>query len=163
MSFTNLLLQEAKAGNLKDVALLTGACQRISAAMNSQFNRRFSLFSVKKKVEQLRHRNKTFNKFLHTPGVWYNTQNCESHVNAFYWRVVDHKMEIPLFREFRLNGEPFHLKLSYIFDDSGVATFPKDLTGSPEWPIHIRDSDDNEKAVVPYAETSGCLPPLPKE
>ncbi|KAL3813098.1 hypothetical protein ACJIZ3_014366 [Penstemon smallii] len=148
MSFTSLLLQEAKAGNLKDVALLTGACHRISDAMNSQFSRRFSLFYVKKKVEQLRHRNNTFNKFLHTPGVWYDTQNCETH------------METPLFR---LNGEPFHLKLSYIFDDSGVATFPKDLTGSPEWPIHIRDSDDDEKAVVPYAETSGCLPPLPKE
>ncbi|KAL3839100.1 hypothetical protein ACJIZ3_023691 [Penstemon smallii] len=57
-------------------------------------------------------------------------------------------METPLFREFRVNGEPFHLNLSYIFDEAGVATFPKDLTRSPEWPIHVRDSEDDEKAVV---------------
>ncbi|KAL3846110.1 hypothetical protein ACJIZ3_003513 [Penstemon smallii] len=153
MGFIDLLLQEAKSGNCKDVATLTGACQRISAAMNSQFNRRFSLFAVKKKVEWLRHMNKVFNKFLHTPGVWYDTQNCESHVNSFYWRFVDHKS--PLFREFRLNREPYHLKLAAIFDDHDVATIPKYLTGSPEWPIHIRDSSDDEMAVVPYAET-GC-------
>ncbi|KAL3849492.1 hypothetical protein ACJIZ3_011374 [Penstemon smallii] len=128
--------------------------------MNSRFNRRFNLFSVKQKVEQLRHRNKTFNKFLHTPNVMYDIENCESLVNDFYWRAVDRKMETPLFWEFRVNDEPFHLKLSYIFDESGVATFPKDLTGSREWPIHIRDSEDDEKAVVPFAETSGCVPPL---
>ncbi|KAL3826137.1 hypothetical protein ACJIZ3_022166 [Penstemon smallii] len=146
MGFINLLLQEAKSGNCKDVATLTGACQRISVAMNSQFNRRFSMFS-----EQ------NFQQVLHTPGVWYDTQNCEAHVNAFYWRF----MESPLFREFRLNGEPYHLKLAAIFDDHDVATFPNDLTGSLEWPIHIRDSDDDEMAVVPYAETGCSVPTLP--
>ncbi|KAL3846322.1 hypothetical protein ACJIZ3_003725 [Penstemon smallii] len=151
MSFLNLMLQEANLGNVGDVEKLTGACQRISAALNSQFNRRFSLFSLKKKVEWFRHRNNIFDKFLHTPGVWYDTQNSESHE------------ETPLFREFRLNGNPYHLKLSHLYDVVGVASFPKDLTGSPEWPIHIRDSDDDEKAVVPYAGPSGCLPPLPNE
>ncbi|KAL3833628.1 hypothetical protein ACJIZ3_008364 [Penstemon smallii] len=146
--FIDLLLQEAKSGSCKEVATLTGACQRISAAMN-------------KKVEWLRHRNKVFNKFLRTPGVWYDTQNCQSHVNSFYWRFVDHKVESPMFRDFRLNGEPYRLKLQAIFDDHDVATIPKDLTGSPEWPIHIRDSSDDEMAVVPYAETGCSSPPLP--
>ncbi|KAL3846107.1 hypothetical protein ACJIZ3_003510 [Penstemon smallii] len=150
MGFIDLLLQEAKSGNCKDVATLTGACQRISAAMNSQFNSRFSLFAVKKKVEWLRHRKK-----------YGMTHKTESHVNSFYWRFVDHKVESPLFREFRLNREPYNLKLAAIFDDHDVATIPKDLTGSPEWPIHIRDSSDDEMAVVPYAETGCSVPPLP--
>ncbi|KAL3834247.1 hypothetical protein ACJIZ3_008983 [Penstemon smallii] len=159
--FINLLLEEANAGNCNDVATLTASCHRIQAAMNSQFPRRFSLPAVKKKVEWLRHRNKVFDKFLHTPGVWYDRQTCESHVNSFYWRFVDHKVETPLFREFRLNGNPYYLKLVAIFEDHEVATLPKDLTGSPEWPIHIRDDFDDEMAVVPYAETGSSVPAPP--
>ncbi|KAL3838781.1 hypothetical protein ACJIZ3_023372 [Penstemon smallii] len=117
--FIDLLLEEAKAGNCNDVATLTASCHRIQAAMNSQFPRRFSLPTVKKKVEWLRHMNKVFDKFLHTPG------------------------------------------LVAIFDDHEVATLPKDMTGSPEWPIHIRDDSDDEMAVVPYAETGSSVPALP--
>ncbi|KAL3830712.1 hypothetical protein ACJIZ3_008203 [Penstemon smallii] len=159
--FIDLLLQEVKNGSCKEVASMTGACKRIAGAMHGHFNRRFGFFAVKKKVEWLRHRNKVFNKFLHTPGVWYDKQNCQSHVNSFYWRFVDHKEESPMFRDFRLNGEPYCLKLQAIFDDHDVATLPKDLTGSPEWPIHVRDSSDDEMAVVPYAEAGCSSSPLP--
>ncbi|KAL3833828.1 hypothetical protein ACJIZ3_008564 [Penstemon smallii] len=151
IAYIDLLLAEASSGNCKDVPSLTGACQRIQAAMNSQFNRHFSMFAVKKKLEWLRHRNKVFDKFLHTLGVWYDSQIYESHVNSFYWRFVDHRVESPLFREFRLNGEPYLLKLVAIFDDHMI----------PEWPIHIRDSSDDEMVVVPYAETGSSASPLP--
>ncbi|KAL3838757.1 hypothetical protein ACJIZ3_023348 [Penstemon smallii] len=139
------MLDEAKSGNCKDVATLIGACQWIQATMNSQFNRRFTLFAVKKKLEWLRNMNKVFDNSCILPEYGMTHKTVES----------------PLFREFRLNGEPYHLKLVAIFDDHDVATIPKDLIGSPEWPIHIRDSSDDEMSVVPYAETGSFAPPLP--
>ncbi|KAL3849282.1 hypothetical protein ACJIZ3_011164 [Penstemon smallii] len=87
--FVTLLYNESKCSNLMNVHLLTGACQRIASEMSALCERRFSLCSIK------------------------------------------NKMETEWFRNFRMNGEPFHLKLEYISDTKGVALFPKDLTGSP--------------------------------
>ncbi|KAK4479342.1 hypothetical protein RD792_014854 [Penstemon davidsonii] len=158
--FVNLLYQECKRGDPMDFEFLTGVCQRISSQMSVMYDMRFSLSGIKKKLENMRKMNETFNAFLETPGVAYEAWSCESHVNIDYWRIIPAAEESAWFMHFRLHGEPFHCKLSYIFDTKGVGTFPRDLTGSPGWPIHVRDSDDDELAVVPIA-TLGYVPAVP--
>ncbi|KAL3834317.1 hypothetical protein ACJIZ3_009053 [Penstemon smallii] len=146
--FNTCILKEAKESNLNDVNVLNEACQRTASRMSAFFGRRFSLSSIKTKLEHMRTIHRMFGKYISTPGVTYDIENCDTTVTVEYWRAVNPGKENALFRHFRLNGNPFHIMHETIFEIEGVAEFPKDLTGSPGWPIHIRDSDDDEKAVV---------------
>ncbi|KAL3830995.1 hypothetical protein ACJIZ3_019797 [Penstemon smallii] len=71
-----------------------------------------------------------------------------------------HTISREMFKQFRKNGNSLHFMLTETFDEEGVATFPKDLSGSPGWPIHVRDSDEDEKALVPADDLSGMEIPM---
>ncbi|KAL3813279.1 hypothetical protein ACJIZ3_014547 [Penstemon smallii] len=117
------LTHEAKNANLNDLA--------------AHFGRRYTKKAIKMKVEQMRAMHSSFKRFISTPGIVYDMEN------------IDSTAEPEMFKQFRKNGNPLHYMITETFDEEGVATFPKDLSGSPGWPIHVRDSDEDEKALVP--------------
>ncbi|KAL3846207.1 hypothetical protein ACJIZ3_003610 [Penstemon smallii] len=146
---------ESKNENLNDLDVLNESCKKISAKMQAHFGRRYTKQTIKMKLEQMRARHKSFKRFISTPSIVYDMENIDSTVTAEYW-----KTELELFKQFRRNGNPLHYMLMETFDEAGVVTFPKDLSGSPGWPIHVRDSDEDEKALVPADDISGMEMPM---
>ncbi|KAL3831074.1 hypothetical protein ACJIZ3_019876 [Penstemon smallii] len=114
------LTHETKNENLNDLDVLNESCKKIAAKMQTHFGRRYTKQTIKKKLKQMRARHNSFKRFIFTPGV----------------------TELELFKQFRRNGNPLHYMLMETFDRAGVATFPKDLSGSPGWPIHMMNSKD---------------------
>ncbi|KAL3846213.1 hypothetical protein ACJIZ3_003616 [Penstemon smallii] len=154
------LTHEAKNANLNDLAVLNDSCKVIQDKLEAHFGRRYTKKAIKMKVEQMRARHNSFKKFISTPGVVYDMENIDSTVTAEYWKKFTHEAEPEMFKQFRKNGNPIHYMLTETFNEKGVATFPKDLSGSPRWPIHVRDSDEDEKALVPADDLSGMEIPM---
>ncbi|KAL3834142.1 hypothetical protein ACJIZ3_008878 [Penstemon smallii] len=154
------LTHEAKNDNLNDLVVLHESCKKIAAKMQPHFGCRYTKQAIKMKVEQMRARHNSFKRFISTPGVVYDMENIDSTVTAEYWKVFSPEAEPKMFKQFRRNGNTLHYMLTETFDEAGVATFPKDLSGSPGWPIHVRDSDEDEKALVPVDDLSGMEIPM---
>ncbi|KAL3812650.1 hypothetical protein ACJIZ3_013918 [Penstemon smallii] len=88
-NYVAFLMRETKENDLKDVDNLKKALGRIQTSMGTRFGRRFSFHSIKTKLEQMRIRHRLWKKFLNTPGVTYDIENCESTVTDAYWQAVD--------------------------------------------------------------------------
>ncbi|KAL3820062.1 hypothetical protein ACJIZ3_005967 [Penstemon smallii] len=153
------LTHEAKNDNLNDLGVLNAACKRIATKMAAHFGRRYTKQAIKMKVEQMRARHNSFKKFITTPGVQYDIENIDATVTADYWKAIQPQGEPPMFKHFRLYGNPLQLMLEETFDEAGVASFPVDLSGSPGWPIHVRDSDEDDKTLVLSDDLSGMKIP----
>ncbi|KAL3831002.1 hypothetical protein ACJIZ3_019804 [Penstemon smallii] len=88
-NFLSFLMRETKENDLKDVDNLKKALGRIQKSMGTRFGKRFSFHSIKTKLEQMRIRHRLWKKFLNTPGVIYDIENCDSTVTEAYWQAVD--------------------------------------------------------------------------
>ncbi|KAL3833999.1 hypothetical protein ACJIZ3_008735 [Penstemon smallii] len=94
-NFVCFLMRETKENDLKDVDNLKKALGRIASSMGTRFGRRFSFHSMRTKLEQMRIRHRFWKKFLNTPGVTYDIENCESTVKDAYWAAIDREEMFP--------------------------------------------------------------------
>ncbi|KAL3813229.1 hypothetical protein ACJIZ3_014497 [Penstemon smallii] len=130
--FIGRLQAAAREHDVRDLATLTDVCRRISIQMSACLGRKFSLPSLKYKLAHIRKDYHRFNGFLALTGVDYDQAN--NIVQIFpniYWSEINPHAEPGCYRRFRTNGMPNYGKLS------------------PEWPIHVRDDEEDLRAIVP--------------
>ncbi|KAL3844632.1 hypothetical protein ACJIZ3_002035 [Penstemon smallii] len=138
-NFVCFLMRETKENDLKDVENLKKALGRIQASMGTRFGRRFSFHSMKTKLEQMRLRHRFFKKFLNTPGVTYDIENCESTVTDAYWEAVDREEMFPE------KNEGAIVVVNEVNDVQGRKLFHDDIEeGIMGEPSGVKVEDDNE-------------------